>query len=161
MSRPDIRDTRRLRKGERIGKEGGREGVKPKKRIVCAQFPLSYFIIYLFILICHPSFNLRRYSRRTLLLGPLLPSRSPGAFPPGAPTYSGQSRGSSLNLLQLSSRFTSHSRPLPSATARISNGVTRCIFDPTSPFIISRLAPRFSFCPGLPVPWQEGTGLLR
>ncbi len=126
MSRLDIKSARRLRK-------------KGEGACVYAHnFLFSFYYLFIFPY----RFQAPPIAAGTLLLGPLLPSRSPVPFV----------------------RLTSHARALPTFAARISNGVTRCVFDPTSPFIISRLAPcRFSFCTGLPVPvpWQEGIGVLR
>jgi hypothetical protein len=56
-------------------------------------FPLFYFIIYLFLLICHPSFQAPPIAAGTLVLGPLLPSRSQVPFLPELPPCSGHSRG--------------------------------------------------------------------
>lgn len=116
---------------------------------------LFYFIIYLFLLI---SFSTPADRRRNPSPRPASPFSVTGAFSPGFTVtvcVLGTVLASSSFNLPLASPV--HSHALPSTAARISNGVSRCIFDPTSPFVISRLAPcRFSFCPGLPVPWARG-----
>lgn len=148
MSRLDIRSARRLRKK-------GRE----KRKRTGTTFLFYYLFTYFSLSVIHLSNaadSRRNPSPRPASLFSVTGAFSPGS--PGVPTVLRTLR-SSLNLLQLF--IHQYSRALPSTAARISNGVTRCIFDPTSHFIISRLAPRFSFCPGLPVPWQEGIGFLR
>jgi hypothetical protein len=122
MSRQDIRSARRLRKGERKGKEP--RNVENQRSELYAHNFLFFILLFIYfslsvILLSIPADSRRNPSPR--------PASVTGAFSPGAPTVLGSLKRSSLDLLQLSSRLTSHSRFLPSTAARISNGVTRCV----------------------------------
>lgn len=82
MSRRDIRSARRLRKGERKGSE--------------LEKPILFFILFIYFLISpylSSIFQTPPIAAGALVLGPLLPSRSPVPFLPEFPPYSGYPRG--------------------------------------------------------------------